>query len=225
MFDKVDKIRTIIEEGIEYKLFYEKEKILLRAMDTTLDYINANLADVRVVYHPKYIHAFAFPKANTKNKLILEFGVFSGKSINQISSMTNQKVYGFDSFKGLPDYWRIGHDVGSFARDDIPKVNENVELIIGWFDDTLDDFLSIHKEDVGFLHIDCDVYSSTKTIFNKLQDRIKSGCIICFDEYFNYPNWEEHEYRAFQEFINITGLKYKYICMNGWHEQVAVEIL
>ena len=37
------------------------------------------------------------------NTLWLEFGVASGKSINYISKFTNDKVYGFDSFEGLPE--------------------------------------------------------------------------------------------------------------------------
>jgi hypothetical protein len=43
-----------------------------------------------------------------KNTLWLEFGVASGRTINYISNFTNDKVYGFDSFEGLPEKWRNG---------------------------------------------------------------------------------------------------------------------
>lgn len=67
-----------------------------------------------------------------------------------------------------------------------PKVRENVRLIEGWFDDTLPQFIKDHSEDCSFIHVDCDVYSSTKTIFQFLNNKIKNT-IIVFDEFFNYP--------------------------------------
>jgi hypothetical protein len=27
-------------------------------------------------------------------------------------------------------------------------------------------------------------------------------CVLVFDEFFNYPEWEHHEYKAFKEFLN-----------------------
>ena len=78
---------------------------------------------------------------------------------------------------------------------------------------------------MGFIHIDCDLYSSTKTIFDLLKERIKPGCVLVFDEYFNHPSWEEDEYKAFMEFIAETGLKYEYIGYNRLHEQAAVRII
>lgn len=46
------------------------------------------------------------------NTLWLEFGVESG---NTISTFTNDKVYEFDSFEGLPEKWRDGFDKGAFT--------------------------------------------------------------------------------------------------------------
>jgi hypothetical protein len=105
-------------------------------------------------------------------------------------------------------------------------VAKNVELIKGWFDKTLPTFLESRKNDfVSFLHIDCDLYSSTKTIFDVLGSRIVEGTIIVFDEYFNYPGWEKGEFKAFQEFIRDANLSYEYIGYVRTHEQVAVKIV
>jgi len=46
-----------------------------------------------------------------------------------------------------------------------------------------------------------------------------------FDEYFNYPDWEKGEFKAFQEFITKTGRKYLYLTFNHLHEQVALKIV
>ena len=84
--------------------------------------------------------------------------------------------------------------------------------------------MSAFQEDVAFLHVDCDLYSSTKDIFENLGDRVKSGTVIVFDEYMNYPGWKYHEWKAFHEFISSSKLKYQYIGLVPSHQQVAVVI-
>lgn len=145
--------------------------------------------------------------AVTLKGLNLEFGVACGDSIKALSSMTNSKWYGFDSFKGLPEAWHI-EPLGAFACD-VPECGENVELIIGMFQDTLDVFLKEHKDTVSLLHIDCDIYSSTSFVLSKLKNRIVPGTVIIFDELKGYTGWEKHEYKAFMEFLDETGLSYE----------------
>ena len=60
-------------------------------------------------------------------------------------------------------------------------------------------------------------------MFTPLADRIQNGCIIVFDEYFNYPGWEEGEHKAFKEFLMSHGLTYSYIGYAN-SQQVAVKI-
>lgn len=75
-----------------------------------------------------------------KNGLFLEFGVYQGGTINFLSSILKEKTfYGFDSFKGLPENWDNIVPAGHF-KTEIPNVNGNVNLIVGWFDQTLDSF-------------------------------------------------------------------------------------
>jgi len=139
--------------------------------------------------------------------MCLEFGVATGSSIDTLATLTNSKWYGFDSFKGLPEAW-YDQPVGGFACD-VPSCGPNVELVIGLFQDTLDNFLISHLEKVSILHIDCDIYSSTKFVLDRLKDRIVPGTVIIFDELKGYPEWEEHEHKAFMEFLDATGLSYE----------------
>lgn len=155
--------------------------------------------------------------------LILEFGVYEGETINVIASMLkNKTVFGFDSFEGLPETWRFGFEKGTFAINKLPKVRGNVILIKGWFDETLPEFREKHNQQISFIHIDCDLYSSTKVVFDSLGDKITPGTIIVFDEFFNYPAWREGEYKAFSEFVKERNIKFEYIGFVKYHEQVGV---
>ncbi|MDQ3185012.1 MAG: class I SAM-dependent methyltransferase [Pseudomonadota bacterium] len=148
-----------------------------------------------------------------KPGLFLEFGVASGRSINFIAANTEAVVYGFDSFQGLPEDWRPGVGKGAFRKpaEWRPEVRANVELNVGWFEDTLPDFLADHHGDIAFLHVDCDLYSSTTTVLSLLADRLKPGSVIVFDEYFSYIGWEKHEHAAFREFIEKHQKNFDYI--------------
>jgi hypothetical protein len=73
------------------------------------------------------------------------------------------------------------------------------------------------------MHIDCDLYASTVEILEGLRERIQPGCVIVFDEYFNYPNWERHEFRAWQEFVTRHGVTYEYLAYA--RQQVSVRVL
>lgn len=155
--------------------------------------------------------------------LYLEFGVHNGGTIRIIAASTTCKVYGFDSFKGLPEKWEDLHGKGHFACE-TPEVPENVELVIGLFQDTLPDFVQQHKnEKVAFVHIDCDLYSSTKCIFDNLKHMFQDGSIICFDELINYTGYENHEWKAWNEFLEQTDYKWEILGKYGQH-QVAFKI-
>ena len=133
---------------------------------------------------------------------------------------------GSNSFEGLPEDWYGIYRKGYFhTGGKLPHVRSNVILHKGWFEDSLPAFVRDHNEGVAFLHVDCDLYSSTKTIFQFLGEKIGPGTVILFDEYFNYPGWREHEYRAFQEFISSRSLSYRYIAYNTTEWNAAVQIL
>ena len=46
------------------------------------------------------------------------------------------------------------------------------------------------------MHIDCDIYASTKTALEQTIPRLAPGAVIVFDEFFNYKGYELHEYKA-----------------------------
>jgi hypothetical protein len=202
-----------------------KQEFSNRSLKSTVDYIEKNMINIASVDSKWQLHDIALKNVNI-NGLYLEFGVYKGETINYISKKINSKIYGFDSFEGLPEFWRDGFPKNYFKVENLPQVNSNVKLIKGLFDQTIPLFASEHLNDkIAYLHIDCDLYSSTKSIFKYLGHKIISGTVIVFDEYFNYPYWQENEFKAFQEFIFENKLKYQYITYNNMHEQVAVIII
>jgi hypothetical protein len=174
--------------------------------------------------------AYSIAQADVNSGLWLEFGVMNGRSINFISNRINTTIYGFDSFEGLPDDWYDDIEYGkkgSFSTNGVlPNVNKNVTLIKGWYDDTLPEFVKTLKDTdhVSFIHIDCDLYSSTKTVFNNLAPYIKKGTVIMFDEYWYAYRCEEHEFKAFQEFVKENNISYEYIA-NTHRGLATVKIL
>ena len=148
--------------------------------------------------------------------LWLEFGVSIGTStatLAECAAAADARLYGFDSFEGLPEEWVVSDDEtwsrGAFTGRP-SEVPGNVELIDGWFEETLPGFVETHPDQIAFAHIDCDLYSSTATVFSAIRDRLAVGTVLVFDELFNYDRYYEHEMRALIE-LGDTGVSWRYL--------------
>ena len=145
---------------------------------------------------------------------ILEFGTGAGHSTRIINTtrLRSQKFYSFDSFEGLPEDWTMGLNMvwpkGSFGQYGKPPEIPGVVFMKGRFEESIPRYRENCDLPIGFLSIDCDLYSSCKTIFDLLDDLIVSGTIIYFDEICDwgkaadrYPLWPEGEYKALCEWV------------------------
>ncbi|MDQ3475291.1 MAG: class I SAM-dependent methyltransferase, partial [Actinomycetota bacterium] len=74
---------------------------------------------------------------------------------------------------------------------------------------------------MAIAHIDSDLYSSAVFVLQQLRPRMVDGTVIVFDEFYNYPGWRGHEYRAWQEFVAETGLEFVYLGATADDEQVS----
>jgi hypothetical protein len=174
-------------------------------------------------YH-KFIIERAKENDEFNKKFYLEFGVYTGTSINFFSKHVNT-IYGFDSFEGLKEDW-AGYELqkGYFSLNKkLPKLNKNVIPIVGWAQDTLVPFLEKHKPEVNFLHLDLDTYESTKFVLEKIKPYLVKNCIIAFDELYNFSGWEVGEYKALKETFNDN--EYKYVCFRLDGTQAAIQII
>lgn len=156
--------------------------------------------------------------------LWLEFGVYRGHSINHISARTDALVYGFDSFQGLPSDWGPSTPIGVFStHGQLPQVNSNVVLVKGLFEDSLPTFLAENAgSNVSFVHLDCDLYESGRTVLRALTGRFHPGSVLVFDDFLGaLPN---DLYRAFRQWVVSNRIEYEWLAYSP-EGAVAVRIL
>ena len=172
---------------------------------------------------------------------ILEFGVYKAFTTNAIAKFfPNDTVHGFDSFEGLPEDWvtrtretrwpdKLKHKKGYFALDKLPQVENNVKLWKGWFDKTVYEYIDQQNpKQIKFLHVDGDLYSSAKIVFDALNDYIVKDTVILFDEFYPWGRkpfdfWMEHEYKALQEWIEVYDREFTVLSHNN-HQQCAIKV-
>jgi len=137
----------------------------------------------------------------------LEFGVFRGESIARVASLNrnpNVRLFGFDSFEGLPRDWIEGFPKGTFNVDGhMPAiVDDRVRFVKGWFDRSLPNFLFDYQPQRQlWLHMDADLYGSTMTVLTLLNSHIRSGTIVVFDDFQDLLN----DFKALCDFQDMSG--------------------
>lgn len=151
-----------------------------------------------------------------------EFGSHGGMTFRLAFDQIRQRgirrhMWAFDSFRGLPDSsspmdyhpkWKKGFmatNVDAFhricRRHGIP--GDAYTVVQGYYEETLtrmpDD---ASPSNIAFAYVDCDMYSSTRTVLKFLAPRLKHGMILAFDDYFCWSaNQISGERRALLEVL------------------------
>jgi hypothetical protein len=63
----------------------------------------------------------------------------------------------------------------------------------------------------SYIHVDCDLYASTRDALLYLSPLIQPGTVLVFDELINYPRFAEHEVKALWEWLVSSGLRVRVI--------------
>jgi hypothetical protein len=190
MRDLFNADRKNYNKKLYWKILQERQSAkfnegYLKARLESLNFISENFRGILDLPREELMEYSA--RNATLNGIWAEFGVYRGYSLNIIASLTDKIVHGFDSFDGLPEDWTSGMKKGAFriSATDMLKLKNNISLHKGLFSDTLPGFKEENKgEAMAFVHVDCDLYSSTKTVFTNLMPMIKPGTVILFDEYY-----------------------------------------
>lgn len=154
-----------------------------------------------------------------------EFGIFKGHTfayaVNYGKKLNLEKMryFGFDSFQGLPEihgldetedmpFYKGQYSAGKeqVMRDmNSTHVDwSRIELIEGFFDVSLTEETSdrVGLKQVAVALIDCDLYASTVSVLDFIEDMLLDRTILIFDDWntFNSDN-ERGQRKAFAEFL------------------------
>ncbi len=126
------------------------------------------------------------------------------------------RFFAFDSFAGLPhtrglDIHSNDFTGGKFSCS-VEDFTENLRshlceldkivMVPGWFDDTCcDGTLEKHSlRRAAIVHIDCDLYESTKVVLKFISPLLVDGTVIIFDDWYSFRGDPRlGEQRAFAE--------------------------
>lgn len=197
-------------------------------------FIGRTLSDLRrrrIRGHPLLWEASRLPESRVENpdELLLDLGVWIGWSTRLISDACGGKAYGFDTFSGLIEDWRVDdhvvfkrgtfslsdpfaqramRDTGVSLHDGVPAaLGRNVQYIKGSTHDTLAPFLAARPSaSIRLFHMDLDTYESCLHALEACKDRFIEGSILVFDEYLVTNG----EMRAFFEFQSRYELQWRY---------------
>lgn len=119
---------------------------------------------------------------------VAEVGVWKGGSAKLLCLMfPEQACYLFDTFHGMPagepiDEHRQG-DFGDTSPESVKRfLSEcpNARVISGMFPHTTE---ALTEKRFAFVHVDCDLYSSTKAAIAFFWPRMNPGGLVAFDDY------------------------------------------
>ncbi len=219
--DRLHRRVDDLEDRARRDIFYARDAA---AASESAAFVLEHMPNASVFWHGHDTLRYALSEIKGPG-LVLEFGVATGTTLQIIADAVaaDRTVVGFDIFTGLPEAWRSGFPAGEFAQKALPSV-AGADIIVGLFEDELPGFLARTEEPIAFMHVDCDLYGSTKTVLDLTGDRLAPDAVVLFDEFFNFPGWQQHEYRAWTEFVERSGRSFEFLAYTGNGEQVVVRI-
>ena len=120
---------------------------------------------------------------------IAECGVYKGGSARLLSTIfPDKRIFLFDSFQGMleSDTLDKGHVKGDFKDTSLDSVKTylsdkpNCSFFPGWLPESAS-FLTVEK--FCFIHIDLDLYQSTKAAIEIFWPRLINGGVMVFDDW------------------------------------------
>ena len=176
-----------------------------------------NLADRFAVFDE------AARRVRGSRPLYLEFGVYRGRTLRYWASKLpspSARFVGFDSFEGLPEDWQANAQAGSFSVGAPPTIDDpRVSFVVGWFDETLPSF-EPPSHDQLVVNLDCDLYSSTRSVLDWLTPHLRPGTLVYFDDLFN----RDHQWRALREWLDGAGKTAVPVAMARWGHHLLFEV-
>ncbi|MEO1032565.1 MAG: TylF/MycF/NovP-related O-methyltransferase [Bacteroidota bacterium] len=217
------------------KTLPNSEKIrYLAALPKLNDFVKNASDTCKVFKTRKELYTYLNDEINNTAINYCEFGVYQGASIKYWSATnTDPKsdFHGFDTFTGLPETWSNftgGLSKGVFdVKGQLPQIDDDrVFFHKGLFQDTLPSFIKNNElSNTLVINIDADLYSSTLFVLTQMDNLIKTGTIIIFDEFSSML----HEFRALEDYCMSYRREYEVLAATTskyqYYAHVAIKIL
>jgi len=193
-----------------YYLIFERYKLN--------PYTNYRFSDEKI----KFVHlleAVNYLRVAGLPNVYFEFGCHSARTFSSVVraadylKLDNFQCFAFDSFEGLPptnkeDGYFQGGTFCTSKDDFISLVKsysgyslDDNNIIEGFYDSSLTKSLQGRMPNVGMVHIDVDLYSSTALVLEFLRPLMIEGTVILFDDWYCFPPGSlKGESGALQEF-------------------------
>lgn len=181
-------------------------------------------------------------RAVLENTIFLEFGVYRGTSLKMWHELYKKydlaiNFFGFDSFQGLPpetidknSFWKEKEfNLGGQVAADL-KI-DGVKIISGFYSESLTEETAnlLRPAKAGLVHMDCDTYSSTKTVWEWLikYDLLAKNALIVYDDWgawrqANCGEYDIGEAKAHKEIAETYNMSFgdlgKYIVDPSFYE-------
>jgi predicted O-methyltransferase YrrM len=164
---------------------------------------------------------------------VIEFGVFTGLSLAQLAhghgfdpKGMERRFVGFDSFIGLPPAtegharwatadcavnhsWHPRLPIGAPVTADVTRDLFAAcglaapELHVGAFADTVSRVVPSRYPAIALVHLDCDLFESTREALERSATALQDGSMLMFDDWFHYRgDPRKGQSRAFAEFLD-----------------------
>lgn len=174
---------------------------------------------------------------------LLEFGVFSGNTMNRLikgaeaAGQPFENVYGFDSWVGLPKetdgVWQnpewpekafsVCYDFNlksteealEFVRGRIER--KDINLVSGFFTETLTEELGKQlTNSCSYLHVDVDIHASTVQVLDFIFSNqiLKTNTLIRYDDWMSTPEYQGGNSLAHLQAEIKYGLRFNRLGMN-----------
>jgi hypothetical protein len=227
-----------------------------KIQDTVLDVLLGRRVYDLWAENMHFYRCVRFVRQNRVEGDLLQFGVAAGNSLTRWErmlrfcgdrpGMTPRRVFGFDSFEGLPEPKGVDKEAGSGKHfraglfHQGPGGKERVEqrlardgadmsrltLTKGFYDAVCTPELrqELGLERAAIIDLDCDFYESTRDALAFCLPLIQQGTILTFDDWWCYAGSEEHGQKlAVNELLAANPqLSLKTFSRFNWHGQAFV---
>jgi Methyltransferase domain len=198
----------------------------MRAATTSAEWLHKNADRTPTYARRNQMLEASFPSIPAEGDLA-EFGVFTGAITRFVRPrFADRRYHAFDSWRGVPEAMglavnKFGFDLGGV----VPKLPPDTTIHAGWFHETIPKWREQFDAPIAFAYIDCDLYESVCTVLEGLTDRILPGTILAFDDWYNFPNWEEHSLKASREWMERHGIRMEPVGVTTVEHAVAFRIV